>query len=308
MSRKYIVHKAVEVSKVRKANRPSDRDLTHNYLCQPKYDGCNMVAFKRAQCVDPDKLDGHVELRSRTDEKVHSARHIEQALACAPFLPAGVYLGEYWHPELEQSVVSGYFRDTKQQHPEPYFVIFDYLTQEEFDAGHSELSYAERVGRLPDLFFHMEEFRSPIFPAEGQGYLVDQGMTPNEAATLFSSNGRYDGIILRRPDGTWTKGATGTTGEIIKIKPLVSLDLRVVGFEPGRGKYEGMIGTLLVEYKGKAQGAGTGLKDSQRLVSEFEEMWHGQIVEIECLGITRDGYLREPRLKGIRHDKTEPDT
>lgn len=297
---KYLIHKAVEVAKVRKKQRPTEADLTHNYLCQPKYDGCNMIARKSGQ--DPELI----ELLSRTGETVHSADHIKEALGLAPFLPVGVYLGEYWHPFLSQPEVSGKFRDTKQQHAEPFFVIFDYLTQEEFDAGHSPLTYTERVARLPQLFFDIPEFRSPVFPAESQGYLVDHEMTPNETAIAFAESGRYDGIILRRADGTWTAGS-GTTGEIIKVKPRHTFDLRVVGFEPGKGKYEGMIGTLLVDFKGKTQGAGTGLKDAQRLVSEFEEMWMGRIVEIECLGVTADGYLREPVLKGVRYDKEEPD-
>lgn len=300
MANKPIIHKAVELSKVQKKLQPSERELTHNYLCQPKYDGCNMVAHKFGAS---NELIG---LTSRTGEKVHSAEHIKEALAQAPFLPMGTYLGEYWHPFLEQPEVSGKFRDTKQQHTEPFFVIFDYLTHEEFDAGFSPLSYTERVARIPPLFFKIEEFKSPVFPAESQGYLIDHEMTPMEAALAFSSSGKYDGIILRKPDGTWTRGS-GTTGEIIKVKPLLSLDLRVVGFEPGRGKYEGMIGTLLVEYEGKTQGAGTGLKDSQRNIAEFEKLWLDRIVEIDCLGITADGYLREPRLKGVRFDKEEAD-
>ncbi len=300
MSRKYLVHKAVELNKVQKRKRPTETELMHNYLCQPKYDGCNMIAHKFG--ASPEL----VGLVSRTGEKVHSAEHIKEAIALAPFMPNGTYLGEYWHPHKTQPEISGNFRDTKQQHGDMFFVVFDYLTTEEFDAGHSPLTYSERVARLPKLFFQVEELRSWVFPAESQGYLIDHEMSPTEAALLFQENGRYDGIILRKPDGTWTAGS-GTTGEIIKVKPRLTLDLRVVGFNMGLGKHEGKIGTLLVEYKGKVQGAGTGLKDSEREVHEFDDLWKDSIVEIECLGVTEDGYLREPVLKGKRFDKTEPD-
>ncbi len=300
MSRKYLVHKAVEVGKVQKKLQPTATELTHDYLCQPKYDGCNMIAHKFG--ASPEL----VGLQSRTGEKVHSAEHIKEAIALAPFMPGGTYLGEYWHPYETQPAISGRFRDTKQQHDDMFFVIFDYLTNEEFDAGHSPLTYSERVSRLPDLFFRVEEGRSWVYPAESQGYLVDQEMSPMDAARAFSEGGRYDGIILRKPSGTWTAGS-GTKGEIIKIKPRLTLDLRVTGFELGKGKHDGRIGTLLVEYKGKTQGAGTGLKDNEREVDEFEDLWLGSIVEIECLGVTEDGYLREPVLKGKRFDKEEPD-
>jgi DNA ligase-1 len=33
----------------------------------------------------------------------------------------------------------------------------------------------------------------------------------------------------------------------------------------------------------------------------------GKIVEVECMGITPDGRLREPRFKGIRYDKAGTD-
>ena len=54
-------------------------------------------------------------------------------------------------------------------------------------------------------------------------------------------------------------------------------------------------------------GAGTGLRDDERDVSKFEANWLGKIVEIEAMDYSSDGLLREPRLKGVRLDKLEPD-
>jgi len=303
MANDYIVHKAVELKNVKKKLVPSERELTHNYLCQPKYDGCNMVAKKYTQAQQGDIIEGQVALRSRTDEPVRSAGHIESAIALAPFMPLGVYLGEYWHPFLPQNEISGKFRDTKQQHEEPFFVVFDYLTHEEFDNGYSPLSYTERVARIPPLFFRIEEFKSPVFPAESQGYLVDQELTPMEAARTLSEAGNYDGIILRKPDGTWTRGR-GTDGEVIKIKPTLTLDLRVlrqnsaVGEKTGRDVY-----TIVVQLPdGKEQEVGSGIPHTLAAVPHA-----GDIVEIEAMSYSKNGLLREPRFKGIRHDKTEPD-
>lgn len=293
----YIVHKAVELDKVQKKLRPTDKELTHEYIPQPKYDGCNMVAIKRANAADA------VDLRSRTNEVVHSANHIKEALALAPFLAVGVYLGEYWHPTLDQPTVSGMFRKQSAQYTEPFFVVFDYLTLEEFEQGYSDLTYEERTRRLSPLFGLIEECKAPVFLAESQGFLIDDDLTPLEAANLLCKGGRYDGLILRKPSGKW-KAGSGTTGEIIKIKPTLTLDLTVlrvneaVGEKTGRAVY-----TLVVKLpNGNEQEVGSGVPHDWKALPCL-----GDIVEIEAMSYSTKGLLREPRYKGIRHDKVAPD-
>lgn len=299
MSRSYIVHKAVELGKVKKKLVPTVDQLRTEYLAFPKYDGCNMVAVKGAH--DPEQ----VTLYSRTGELVRSAEHIKEALGFATFAPCGVYLGEYWHPEIDRDTVSGWFRDTKQQHTAPYFVCFDFLTTEEFQLGHSPLTYPDRVARLPSFLGNIPEFASPFFLAESQGYLVDQGLTPDEAARLFAEGGMYDGLILRKPSGTWTKGDRGTGGEIIKIKPTLSLDLRVSDIETRTGDKTGRpVYVLWVHLgNGTAQMVGSGVPHEKDQLPRI-----GDIVEIEAMSYSKFGMLREPRYKGIRHDKIKGDT
>lgn len=298
MSKGYIVHKAVELDKVKKKLRPSEGQLRSEYLCQPKYDGCNIVAVKHAHDVEM------VFLYSRTGEEVKSAKHIEEAIAAAPFMPCGVYLGEYWHPHIDQATVSGKFRDTKQQHTEPMMVVFDYLTLEEWDQGHSEIGYAERTARIPVTFSKVAECKAPVFLAESQGFLVDQELGVDEAAKLMCSSGAYDGIILRKPSGLWKKGDLGTSGEIIKVKPTLTLDLQVmrvnkaVGEKTGRDVY-----TIVVALpNGYEQEIGSGVPHNFIDVPDA-----AAIVEIEAMCYSKNGLLREPRFKSIRYDKTEPD-
>lgn len=321
MSAKYIVHKAVEPDKVQKRLRPTDDALRTEYLAQPKYDGVNCVAIKRGHWVPTVskglhavKFDdvsmqpverGVVDLFSRTNESCVSAKHIENALASAPFFPIGVYFGEYWHPTIDQPTVSGMFR-TKDgtQYTEPMFVVFDYVTLEEWEQGYSELVYQDRVARLPLLASMIEEGKAPVFLAESQGYLVDQGMSPMEAAELLCSSGAYDGLILRKPSGTWTKGDKGTKGEVIKIKPTITLDLRVLRVNTDIGEKTGRtVYTVVVDLgDGKEQEVGSGVPHDSAEVPSV-----GSIVEIEAMSFSKYGLLREPRFKSIRHDKWEAD-
>ena len=119
--------------------------------------------------------------------------------------------------------------------------------------------------------------------------------------------GGSDGAIFRDPEGTWQADNNGASGEIIKVKPLISVSVEVTGYDEGKGKHAGRIGTLRGTHNGKEQGLGTGLKDAERVIANYHRDWHGQIVEVEALGYTEDGLLREPRFKGLRTDVLEPD-
>lgn len=317
----YIVHKAVEQDKIKKKLRPTEEQLRTEYIAQPKYDGCNMVAIKRGHWVPTVNKGLHaikvgdvqmqpvdrgvVDLFSRTGEQVVSAHHIENALASAPFFPVGVYFGEYWHPQIDQPTVSGMFRKKDgTQYTEPMFVVFDFVTLEEWEQGYSDLVYQERVSRLPSMGHAIAEGTAPVFYAESQGFLIDQELGSMEAAKLLCEGGAYDGLILRKPSGKWVKGDKGTNGEVVKVKPTLTLDLRVlrigraVGEKTGRDVY-----TVFVDLgDGKEQEVGSGVPHQLSQVPVV-----GDIVEIEAMSFSKYGLLREPRYKGIRHDKKEAD-
>ena len=296
---KYVVHKAVEVRKVKKKLQPTENELRTEYLAQPKYDGCCCVVIKEAHAKEG------ITILSRTGETVHSAEHIKESIASAPFAPLGVYFGEYWHPEVDQSTVSGWFRDTKAQHPEAFFVVWDYVSLEEYERGESPLTYQERVQRLPSTLSRVEECKAPFFLAEGQGFLIDQELGSMEAARMLASSGNFDGIILRKPSGLWRKGDLGTSGEVIKVKPTLTLDLSVIKVNVGVGeKTSRKVYTIVVRLPdGKEQEVGAGVPHT------FEEVpLPGHIVEIEAMCYSKYGLLREPRFKGIRYDKLEADS
>jgi DNA ligase-1 len=128
-------------------------------------------------------------------------------------------------------------------------------------------------------------------------------MDAEAVARAWVKLGGYDGAIIRNSNTKYTPGLV-KNAEIIKVKPLTSLDLRVdsVMTEPG-AKTGRPVYTIEVNYKGVTSKVGSGIPHAYNDVPKI-----GQIVQIDCLGITADGKLREPRFIGIRHDKEEPDT
>jgi len=115
-----------------------------------------------------------------------------------------------------------------------------------------------------------------------------------------------EGIILKQLDAIYTPGKRNAG--VLKIKEELTLDLLVVGLEPGEGKYEGTLGSLRVREKAGIEHAVSGMTDEERKV-----WWNNpnailcEVVEVRAMKRLTNGSLREPRFKAIRHDKTIED-
>ncbi len=91
----------------------------------------------------------------------------------------------------------------------------------------------------------------------------------------------------------------------LKVKEELTLDLVVVDIYEGQGKYAGTLGGLTVQGKDGVLHSVSGMSDEER------DFWWssphkiiGKIVEVKAMKKLKDGSLREPRFKAIRHDKT----
>jgi ATP-dependent DNA ligase len=118
-----------------------------------------------------------------------------------------------------------------------------------------------------------------------------------------------EGLVLKDPKGPWEDKRVKHQ---VKMKAELEADLRVVGVTPGTGKYQGKIGSLMVESgDGEVQcSVGTGLSDEERSMafSEFEN----KIVAVKYNAVITDkktGHksLFLPVFVEIREDKTVAD-
>lgn len=307
----YIVHKAVNLDKVKKnvlkiIGEPGYLD--QHYMGQAKYDGCSVV-FILTVAGQADQV------LSRTAERVRSLEwmlpHLHLLFADQVMEHGGVtVLGEAWAEDMAFAEISGKFR----QHAPSCDLglrVFDVLTAEEWDAGKSEVPYLQRLARALRPLYSSSQADIQAAATHFTPKTTGHGDTWQGWCNYLVDKGGYDGLILRDPEGGWQVG-NGTGGEIIKLKRVLSFDLRVTGVEEGKGKHAGRAGALVLDFQGKELRVGTGFTDLKR------EMWWnfkdhpegtmiGQIVEIEAMDYSEDGLLREPRFKGIRFDKLETD-
>lgn len=299
----YIVHKVVELEALSKKLQADVEN--HTYILSPKYDGCHLVFLFH---------DGRfLAARSRTNETIHSMDHIGRSLLDHyPWLRTAAYtaiMGEAWIVGREFSEISGIFRRHAPQ-PELGFVPFD-TTRWRYDqaedgrpvlgesayGGKDTRTYDERLGLL-----HFREF-APSLVYSMKCRTLEQGdsvmATAIEQAKHYKAQGGYDGCVLARADGLYQVGA-GKGGEFIKIKPLISYSLRCINYEQAKGEKTGKNTlALVVDFQGKVQKVSTGLTQDE---VDNPRQFLGKIIEVEAMGLTVNGLLREPRFKGIRTD------
>lgn len=87
-----------------------------------------------------------------------------------------------------------------------------------------------------------------------------------------------------------------------KVKNRDTVDLPVIGVEPGTGKYAGMMGALLVDFNGVSVKVGSGYTDSQRKEYLYNPP---TMIEVAYQAITANGSLRFPIFIKRRDDKFE---
>lgn len=93
-----------------------------------------------------------------------------------------------------------------------------------------------------------------------QERVADAGALMGRLRAVVAVGG--EGLVLHRDDACYRPGRNA---DLLKLKLLRDAEARVVGHQPGRGKYQGMLGALLVEdAEGRRFRIGTGFTDEQR--------------------------------------------
>lgn len=103
-----------------------------------------------------------------------------------------------------------------------------------------------------------------------------------------------EGLMLHRGDASYR---VGRSGDLLKVKPMDDAEATVVGHLPGKGKYAGMTGALLVEREdGVRFRVGSGLTDALRRTPPPV----GAVITYRYSGLTKKGLPRFPRFWRVR--------
>lgn len=105
-----------------------------------------------------------------------------------------------------------------------------------------------------------------------------------------------EGLMLHRADAPYV---TGRSDVLLKLKPWLDAEAVVVGYTPGKGKYQGMTGALTVEKPdGKRFRIGSGLSDAVRR----QPPPVGSHITYRYQHLTKNGLPRFARYLRVRED------
>lgn len=126
-----------------------------------------------------------------------------------------------------------------------------------FDLPSHPGPFTERLGALKKV---VDGLNVPWVQRVPQYKVANQAALEAQLDRVVRQGG--EGLMLHRGASLYREGRSD---DLLKLKPYDDAEARVVAHLPGKGKYTGMLGALLVE---TAQGVrfrlGTGFKDEQR--------------------------------------------
>ena len=109
---------------------------------------------------------------------------------------------------------------------------------------------------------------------------------------------RGEGLILRNPKAQYH---FGYSHDMLKLKRVDEMEVKIVGWLPGQGKHAGRMGVLIVETDEAKFELGTGFDDAFREdVACWFDSYKGKLVTIEHYGFTDDGIPRNASFKCVR--------
>jgi ATP-dependent DNA ligase len=227
-------------------------------------------------------------------------------------LPEGVYDGELLVANCDRKTGNGILTKfqkgtgTLTAGRDIHAKVWDAIPLTDFDKGSCSVGYIERFRILGGALKAVRPDTITIV----RTWLDVSDM--EEAQTIYKEQlaKGEEGVILKDPMGAWEDKRVKHQ---VKMKAELEADLRVTGHLPGAGKYEGKIGSLLVESAdGKVKTAvGTGLNDEERSYDPKEFI--GKIVAVKYNALIDDKKTGQkslflPVFVEIRDDKTVADT
>ena len=279
------------VQKVKVVNKDK---IEYPCLVQQKYDGVFCIAYN-------DKINKKCLIFSRTGKQYTSMQHIEKDMEnLFRLYDMDLILFEAYILDTPQSIISGYCRDTVNQHKELIAVCHDCLTIDEWK-GIIKTPYHLRYDNLKYML--TEQYYLSLFLPKGI-YAYDWDMITAYASEIWKTGG--EGVVIKKLNALYERGKRNWS--LMKLKQEISYDLRIVDVEEGSGQFKDAVGALICKFKDSNISIGSGLTSEERkLWWKHKNFIVGHIAEIKAMRISSKGVLREPVFKGIRYDKDKAD-
>lgn len=150
--------------------------------------------------------------------------------------------------------------------------VFDMMTAEEFISQSCPAIYDSRRALLDSYAGRASHIE--VLPVLYRG--TDTSKITEFLDKITSEGG--EGCILNLCDApyVWNR-----TWNLQKVKKFADMELEVLDFEEGDGKYTGMLGAFICKYKNSTVKVGSGLTDDERIaIWQNKESYRGKLITI----------------------------
>ena len=276
-------------------------------IVQQKLDGLRFNAIVK---------DGLVEYRSRSGREIFLHGELEQEFLKLADGKNVVFDGELifmdpdWYQYLDRKTSNGLgtkaIKGTISMKEASYACVelWDAIPLDNFNNGFYGVPYAERFDDLTNSILELKQTPTRIRVAQ-TGFAFSY----EEIQELYAAHRAlgHEGVIVKDQNLTWE---SKRVEKQVKIKSEQTAELRVVGIQPGTGKYAGMLGALICESEDGIVkvDVGSGFKDEERKLTD----WVGKIVSVKynerITNKAGDQSLFLPIFEEVRIDKTRADS
>ncbi|WP_083491065.1 DNA ligase [Stenotrophomonas terrae] len=233
-----------------------------------------------------EKLDG---VRARWDGQALWTRAGHRIAAPVWFTqgwPGQAMDGELWMARGQFEATSALIRSSPGD--EAQWRRLRFMT---FDLPDAAGGFADRHAQLKRMIAAQ---RSPHLLAIEQQRLPDSEGLHRQLRAVVAAGA--EGLMLHHQDNPYSDGRSP---RLLKLKLYDDAEARVIGYAPGKGKYSGMVGALLMRSDSGAQfRIGSGLSDAQRI----DPPAIGSQVTYRYNGLTVHGLPRFPRFLRVRDE------
>ena len=185
-------------------------------------------------------------LRFRSGRKIAAPAWFTAALPATP-LDGELWLGRGRFDELS-GIVRRRVPNDAQWHTLRYMI---------FDLPGASGSFGERSAQMVAV---VANAKVAWLQTIEQQRVPDSAALQHQLTQLVGAGG--EGLVLHRADSLWLPGRSDA---LLKLKPVPDEDARVIAHVPGKGRFAGQMGALLLELPNGQQFAlGTGFTDAQR--------------------------------------------
>lgn len=277
--------KTFEVQLAAKWHDRTLEDLPAKVRVEPKLDGIRMISVVKS---------GQVEMFSRAGKVITNFQDtVGKELSS---LPDGVYDGEVMDEDFT-ALMRQVHRKFGTNVSKSYYMVFDALALDEWENRSGLFSLDNRRKKLESIF---EDKKFDFLR------IIDHKEVDADVNSIMSYHKEcvdrgFEGAMLKNPGMVYNFGRSDA---VVKVKAFNDVDLKVTGFLEGRGRHEGTLGAILVDFNGVQVRVGSGFSDDQRSeVWSDKDRFLGLTAEVRYQEVTPDGSLRFPTFVCWRLDK-----